>query len=160
MLDEGLGLDLSTFGQILKIRPKVSDEHELVQRLANNLWLRQTDYMRYEMGILVRRKATSTEVDLWAMALRMKPHTTPWLYLSPQLCTLGQDAFDDAPVVVREIHQNIKRILDVREEAGAAMLQLMQERNMSLDQFQADALTTRPDCERSDAILAVMGVGW
>ena len=36
------------------------------------------------------------EEDLSAMALRTKPHTNPWLYLSPRLCALGQDAFDDA----------------------------------------------------------------
>ena len=46
-----------------------------------------------------------------------------------RLSTLGQDASDYAPAVVREIHQYLKTILDVRDEVGATMLQLMQEIN-------------------------------
>ena len=41
------------------------------------------------------------------------------------------------------------------------MLKLMQDVNtMSLDKFQADVLATKAQYERSDAILAGMGVGW
>ena len=51
-------------------------------------------------------------------------------YISPR------HAFDDAPAMVREIHQYLKRILDKRKEACATMLQLMRETNtMSLDKF-------------------------
>ena len=49
---------------------------------------------------------TSAEEDLMALALRTKPHTNSWLYLSPRLLT------------------------------GCMMLQLMQDVNtMSLDKF-------------------------
>ena len=109
----------------------------------------------------MRRNATSTEEDHRAVTLRTKPHTKPWLYLSPRLCTLGQNAFDDAPAVVKEVHLYPKKILDVREDAGATMLQLMQEINtMSLGRLQADVLATRAEYERSDAIFAEMDVGW
>ena len=161
MLDEGLGLELSSFGRLKKTWPGMSYEHELVPRLANNLWFRQTDYVRDERRSLVRRNATSKEGNLRAIALRTKPHTNPWLYLSPRLCTLGQDAFDDAPAVVKEIHQYKKKIPELREEAGATMLQVIQEINtMSLDWFQADGLATRAEYESSDAIFAEMGAGW
>ena len=84
----------------------------------------------------MRRFALSTEEDIKAMTLRTKPHTNLWLYLSPRLCRLGPDAFDGAPAVVREIHQYLKKKLDAKEQAGATMLQLMQEINtMSLDRF-------------------------
>ena len=73
----------------------------------------------------MRRNALSTEQDLKAMALKTKPHTNPWLYLSLRLCALGQDAFDYAPAVVREIYQYLKTILDVKEQEGATILQLM-----------------------------------
>ena len=46
----------------------------------------------------------------------------PRLCLSTLLCAFGQDAFDDAPAVVREIHQYLKKILDAKEETGANML--------------------------------------
>ena len=100
VLDEGLSLELSNFGRLLKLRPGVGDEHQLVHQLANNLWFRQTDYVMDEKGNLVRRNALSTEKDLKALTLRTKPHTNPWLYLSPRLCALWQDAFDNAPAVV------------------------------------------------------------
>ena len=37
VLDEGLGLEPSKFGRLLKMGLGVGDEHRLVQRLANNL---------------------------------------------------------------------------------------------------------------------------
>ena len=77
VLDEALGLKLSIFGRLLKMSAGVSDEHELVQRLANNLCFRQTDYVKVEIGTMVRRSTTSTEEDLKAVALRTKPHTNP-----------------------------------------------------------------------------------
>ena len=84
----------------------------------------------------MRRFALSTEEDIKAMTLWTKPHTNLWLYLSPRLCRLGPDAFDGAPGVVREIHQYLKKKLDAKEQAGATMLQRMQEINtMSLDRF-------------------------
>ena len=81
-----------------------STSKRLVQRLANNLWFRQSDNVRDERGALVRRNATSTEEHHRSMAFRTKPHTNPWLFLSARLCTLGQDAFDDAPAMEKEIH--------------------------------------------------------
>ena len=159
VLDEGLGVEFSNFGRLLKMRPRVGDEHQIVQRLANNLWFRQTDYVRNETGDVVRRNALSTEDDLKAMALRL--YLSPWLYLSPRLCALGQDAFGYAPAVVREIHQYLKKIMDVKEQKGATMLQLMQQINtMSSDRFQADVLATKTEYKKSDAFLAGMGDGW
>ena len=104
---------------------------------------------------------TSAEEDLMALALRTKPHTNSWLYLSPRLCTLGDDAFEHAPTVIKEIHASLKNLFNERELAGGMMLQLMHDMNtMSLDKFQADILATRAQYERSDAILGGMGVGW
>ena len=38
------------------------------------------------------------------MVLSTKPHNSPWLYLSPRLCTLGQDDFDYAPALAGDKH--------------------------------------------------------
>ena len=103
----------------------------------------------------------SAEEDLMAMALRTKPHNNLWLYLSPRLCTLGEDAFEHAPAVIKEIHAYLKNLFDDRELAGSMMLQLMQDVNtMSLDKSQADILVTRAQYEQSHAILGGMRVGW
>ena len=161
MLDEVLGLELSNFARLLKLRPGVDDDHLLVQQVADDLWFRQMDHAENEQGRTVRKNMTSAEEDLMAMALRRKPHNNVWLYLSPRLCTLGEDAFEHAPAVIKEIHVYLINLFDVRELAEGMMLQLMQEVNtMSLDKFQADVLATRAQYERSDAILGGMGVGW
>ena len=77
------------------------------------------------------------------------------------LCTLGEDAFEHASAVIKEIHAYLKNLFDARELAGGMMLKLMQDVNtMSLGKFQADVLATRVQYERSDAILGGMGVGW
>ena len=104
VLDEVLGLELSNFARLLKLRPGVDDDHLLVQQVANDLWFRQLDYARNAQGRTVRRNLTSAEEDLMALALRTKPHTNSWLYLSPRVCALGQDAFEHAPAVIKEIH--------------------------------------------------------
>ena len=161
VLDEVLGLELSNFARLLKLRPGVDDDHLLVQQMANDLWFRQMDHAENEQGRTDRKNMTSAEEDLMAMALRTKPHNNSWLYLSPRLCTLGEDAFDYAPAVIKEIHAYLKILLDDRELAGGMMLQFMQDVNtMSSDKFQADILATRAQYERSDAIWGGMGVVW
>ena len=161
VLDEVLGLELSNFTRLLKLRPGVDDDHVLLQQVADDLWFRQMDHAENEQGRTVRKSMTSAEEDLMAMALRKKPHNNVWLYLSPRLCTLVEDAFERAPAVIKEIQVYLKNLFDARELAGGMMLKLMQDVNtMLLDKFQADVLATRAQYERSDAILGGMGVGW
>ena len=161
ILDEVLGLDLSNFARLLKLRPRVDDDHLFVHQVANDLWFRKMDYADNEQGRTVRKNMTTAEEDLMALALRTEPHTNSWLYLSPKLCTLGEDAFEHAPTVIKEIHACLKNLFNERELAGGMMLQLIQDVNtMSLDKFQVDILATRAQYQHSDAILGGMGVGW
>ena len=111
VLDEVLGLELSNFARLLKLRPGVDDDHLLVQQVADDIWFRQMDHAENEQGRTVRKNMTSAEEDLMAMALRTKPHNNVWLYMSPRLCTLGEDAFDHAPAVMKEILVYLKTCL-------------------------------------------------
>ena len=155
-----LGLELSNFARLLKLRPGVDEDHLMVQQVADDLGFRQIDYAENDQGRTVRKNMTSAEEDLMALALRTKPHTNAWLYLSQRLCTLGADAFEHAPAVIKDIHAYLKNLFNERELAGGMMLQLMQNVNtMSLDKFQADILATRAQYEQSDAILFGMGMG-
>ena len=161
VLNEVLGLELSNFARLPKLRPGVDDDHLLVQQVADDLWFSQVDCARNEQGRTVRRNLTSAEEDLMALALRTKPHTNSWLCLLLRVCTLEEDAFEQAPAVIKEIHAYLRNLLDERELTGGMMLQLMQDVNtMSLYRFQADILATRAQYERCDAILGGMGVGW
>ena len=83
VLDEVLGLELSNFARLLKLKLGVDDDHFLVQQVADDLWFRQMDYAENEQGRTVRKNMTSAEEDLMALALRTKPHNNSWLYLSP-----------------------------------------------------------------------------
>ena len=112
VLDEVLGLELSNFARLLKLRPEV-------QQVADDLCFRQMDHAENEQGRTVRKNMTSAEEDLMALALRTKPHANAWLYLSPRLCTLGEDAFEHAPAVIKEIHAYLKNLFNERELAGA-----------------------------------------
>ena len=160
VLDEVLGLELSNFARLLKLKPGVDDNHVLVQQVANDLWFRQMVYVRDAQERMVRRNLTSSEDDLMALALWTKPDTNSWLNLSPRVCTLGEDALEHAPAVIKEIHEYLKNLLNERELAGEKMLLLVQDVNMmSLDRFQGDVLATRAQYERSAAILRGMGVG-
>ena len=161
VLEEVLGLELSNFARLLKLRPGVDDDHLLLQQVADDLRFRQMDHAENEQGRTVRKNMTSAEEDLMALALRTKPHTNAWLYLSLRLCTLGKDAFEHAPAVIKEIHAYLKNLFNEREFTGGMMLQLMQDVNtMSLDKLQADILATRAQYEQSDSILGGMRVGW
>ena len=158
VLDEALGLELSNFARLLKLRPGLDDDQLLVQQVADDLWFRQVDYARNEQRRTVRRNLTSTEEDRMALALRTKPHTNSWLCLSTGVCTLGEDAFEHAPSVIKEIHAYLRNFFNERELTGGMKLQLMHDVNtMSLDRFQADILATRAQYERSDAILGEWG---
>ena len=64
-----------------------------------------------------------------ALALRTKPHTNSWLYLSPRVCALGEDAFEHAPAVIKEIRGYLTKLFNERELAGGMMLQLIQDVN-------------------------------
>ena len=161
MLDEVLGLELSNFAKLLKLRPGVDDDKLLVQQVVNDLWFRKMDYARKEQGRTVRIKMTSAKEDLMALALRKKPHTNSWLCLSPRVCTLGEDAFEHAPAVIKKKHTYLRNLFNEKELAGGMMLQLMQDVNtISLFIFQSVILTTKTQYERSAAILGGMGVGW
>ena len=95
-----------------------------------------------------------------ALALRTKPNTNSRLYLSARVCALGEDAFEHAPAVIKEIHGFLKNLFNERELARVIMLQLMQDVNMmSLDRLQVHILATKAQYERSGAIPGGMGVG-
>ena len=161
MLDEVLGLELSNFARLLKLRPGVDDDHLLVQQVTDDLWFRQMDHAEIEQGRTVRKNMTSAEEDLMSMALRTKPAQQLMVLLVTKTVYLGRGRVRACAGSDQEIHAYLKNLFDAWELAGGMMLKLMQDENtMSLDKFQADVLATRAQSERSDAILGGMGVGW
>ena len=92
----------------------VDDDHLLVQQVADDLWFRQMDHAENEQGRTVRKNMTS----------------------AGGMCTLGEDAFEHAPAVIKEIHAYLKNLFNERELVGGMMLQLIQDVNtISLHKF-------------------------
>ena len=56
VLDEVLGLELSNFVSLMKLRPGVDEDYLLVQQVANDLWFRQMDHAENQQGRRVRKK--------------------------------------------------------------------------------------------------------
>ena len=137
-------LELSKVAKLFKLRPNVNDDHALVQQVANDLWFKQVDYEKNAEEKMVRRNLTSSEKYLMALVLRTKPDTNAWPYLSPRKCTLAEDAVEHVQAVIKGIHLYLKNLQNERDQAGAIMLQLMQNvKNMSLFKFQPAVLATR-----------------
>ena len=84
VLDEVLGLELSNFARLLKLRPGVDDDHLLVQQVADDLWFRQMDHAENEQGRTVRKNMTSVKKISWQW-LRARSRTTTYG------CTCHQD---------------------------------------------------------------------
>ena len=76
-------------------------------------------------------------------------------------CVAVSVAFENVPIVIKEIHTHLKTLLNEREQAAGLMIKLMQDVNtMSLDKLDADVMAKRAQHEISDAMLRGMGVGW
>ena len=88
-MDEVLELELSNFARLLRLRPAVDDNHVLVQEVvqADGLYKGCTRKDGQKESDIIRRGPHGT-------GLRTKPHTNSWLYVSPRVCTLGEDAFE------------------------------------------------------------------
>ena len=55
VLDEVLGLEMSNFTRLLKLRPEVDDDHLLAQQVADDLWFRQMDHAENEQGMRLEK---------------------------------------------------------------------------------------------------------
>ena len=76
VLDEMLGLELSNFSRQLKLKPGVSDDHQVIVAMSDDLWFRGMDVT----GERERRKnSQETRAHLEAMVLRTKPEANQCL---------------------------------------------------------------------------------
>ena len=73
---------------------------------ASDRWFRE--YEKNAKESMVKLNLKCSEEDLMALAFRRKLHTNGWLYLSARLCALGEDAFEYAPAVIREVQNTWK----------------------------------------------------
>ena len=80
VLDEVLGLELSTFSRQLKLKPGIDDDHRVIVAMSDDLWFRGMDIK--EEGER-RKNSKDTRAHLEAIVLRTKPEANQWLHLTP-----------------------------------------------------------------------------
>ena len=52
-----------------------------------------------------------------AIVLRTKPEANQWLHLTPRGASLGVDAFERGPVMIRKIHAYLVKEVNLAENA-------------------------------------------
>ena len=115
VLDEVLGLELSSFSRQLKMKPGIDDDHRVIAAMSNDLWFQAMEVT----GENTRRKnSLETRAHLEAMVLRTKPEANQWLHLNPRVAALGADAFEQGPVIVTKIHAYLLKEVNLAENAG------------------------------------------
>ena len=95
------GLELPNFSRQLKLKPGVDDDHRIIVAMSNDLWFRGMEVK--EEGEK-RKNSKETRAHLEALVLRTKPEANQSLHLTPRRATLGAEAFEQGPVMIRKIH--------------------------------------------------------
>ena len=114
VLDEVLGLELSNFSRQLKLKPGIDNYHRVIVAMSNDLWFRG---MRVKGEGGRRKNSTETRAHLEAMVLRTKPEANNWLHVTPRIATLGADAFERRPVMIRKIHACLVKGVNLAKNA-------------------------------------------
>ena len=158
VLDEVLGLELSNFSRQLKLKPGIDDDHRVVTAMSNDLWFRAMEIT----GEKARRKnSQETRAHLEAMVLRTKPEANQWLHLSPRVATLGADAFDQGPIMMKKIRAYLLKEVNLAENAEEKTAEfVIRMSQITLETFWTQEVKGEEGFERTDSMLEGLGAGW
>ena len=158
VLDEVLGLELSNFSRQLKLKPGIDEDHRVIVAMSNELWFRGMDIM--DEGER-RNNSKNTRAHLEAMVLRTKPEANQWLHLTPRVATLGADAFEQGPVMIRKIHAYLVKEVNLAENAEEKAAEFVNRVcQVTLENFWTQNVKGEEGFERTDSMLEGLGAGW
>ena len=158
MLDEVLGLELSNFSRLLKMKPGRDDDHRVIVAMSKNLWFRGMDLNSKEQR---RNNSKDTRAHLEAMVLRTKPEANQWLHLTPRVAALGSDAFEQGPVMIRKIHTYLVKEVNLAENAEEKAAEFVNRVcQVTLETFWTEKVKGDEGFERTDSMLEGLGAGW
>ena len=112
VLDEALGSELSNFSRQLKLKPGIDDEHRVIVAMSNDLWFRG---LEVKEEVERRKNSKETRAHLEAMVLRTKTDANKWLTLTPRIATLGANAFERGPLMIRKVHAYLVKEVNLAE---------------------------------------------
>ena len=101
VLDEVLGMELSSFSRQLKLKPGIDKDHQVIVGMLHDLWFRGMQFDGEERPKMQNAKETNAHLE--AMVLRTKPEAKKWLHLTPRIASLGLDAFERGPTMITKI---------------------------------------------------------
>ena len=158
MLDEVLGLELSNFSRQLKLKPGIDDDHRVIAAMSNDLSFRAMEVA----GEKARRKnSQETRAHLEAMVLRTKPEANQCLHLSPRVASLGADAFERGPIIVKKIHAYLLKEVILAENAEEKTAEFVNRMcQITLETFSTQEVKGEEGFERTDSMLEGLGAGW
>ena len=137
VLDEVLRLELSNFSRQLKFKPGIGDDHRVIIALSNDLWFRGME----ATGEKGRRK-NSQET-------------------SPRVAALGADAFEQGPVMIKKIHTNLLKEVNLAENSGEKTAEFVNRMcQITLETFWTQEVKGEEGFERTDSMLEGLGAGW
>ena len=158
VLDEVLGLELSNFSRQLKLKPGIGDDHRVIVAMSNDLWFRGME----ATGERERRKnSQETRAHLEAMVLRTKPEANQWLHLTPRVAALRADAFDQGPVMIKNIHAYLLKEVSLAEKAEEKTAEFVNRVcQVTLETCWTEKVKGEEGFERTDSMLEWLGAGW
>ena len=158
VLDEVLGLELSNFSRLLKMKPGRDDDHRVIVAMSKNLWFRGMDLNSKEQR---RNNSKDTRAHLEAMVLRTKPEANQWLHLTLRVAALGSDAFEQGPVMIRKIHAYLVKEVNLAENAEEKAAEFVNRVcQVTLETFWTEKVKGDEGFERTDSMLEGLGAGW
>ena len=118
MLDEVLGLEVYNFSRQLKMKPEISDDHQVIVAKPSDLWFRGTEKNKKYQGDRASKRL------LEAMVSSTKPEANGWLHLTPRIVALGTDAFERAQAMITKFHAYLMEEARVAENAETSQPKL------------------------------------
>ena len=157
VLDEVLGLELSIFSRQLKLKPGIGDDHRVIVAMSNDLWFRGMEAAGERE---IRKNSQETRAHLEAMVLKTKPEANQWVHLPPRVATLGADAFEQGPVMIKKIHAYLLKEVNLAENAEEKTAGFVNRVcQVTLETFWTEKVKGEEGFERTDSMIERLGAG-
>ena len=157
VLDEVLGLKLSSFSRQLKLKPGINEEHRVIEAMSNDLWFRGMEIKKEGEK---RQNSKETSAQLEAMVLRTKPEANNWLHLTPRVAALGAEAFELGPAMIKKIHAYLTEELKLAENAEGKSAEFVNRICQVILETWTQNLRGEEGYDRTDSMIEGLGAGW
>ena len=105
-----------------------------------------------------RKNSQETRAHLEAMVSRTKPEANQWLHPTPRVAALGADAFQQGPIMIKKIHADLVKEVNLAENAGEKTADFVNRVcQVTLEFFWTQRVKGEEGFERTDSMLEGLG---